>query len=145
MLHFLKKTSTPSCGSPHSDFLKADFFVTFKLFTSGSQFSLLLWQTEIYQHWITNIKFTQDFKFLYYFLALFTKGSHIFSHICKLKNNTVRKLFHKAFRKYINSLYSDQVLSIFNERGPNLDQKGPKKDKARFFLDFKHQFSERRP
>ena len=50
LLELVDETSTPSYGSPHSDFLKADFFVTFKLFTSGSQISLLLWQTEIYQH-----------------------------------------------------------------------------------------------
>ena len=38
-------------------------------------------------------------------------SSHICSHIWKLKNNLITKLFHKAFRKCIQLLYSDQVQS----------------------------------
>ena len=33
-------------------------------------------------------------------------------------------------------------MSILGQNGANLDQKGPKKGGARFFLDFKHQFSQ---
>ena len=48
--------------------------------------------------------------------------------------------FHKTFRKCIQLLYSDQVprhkqvLKIcWTQKGPNLDQKGPKMGGAKFF------------
>ena len=50
-------------------------------------------------------------------------------------------MFHKAFRKCIQLLYSDQVPShkqvlmiSWTQKGPSLDQKGPKTGNAKFFL-----------
>ena len=60
-------------------------------------------------------------------------SSHICFHIWKLKSNFITKLFHKAFRRCIQLLYSDQVQShkqalkiCWTKKGPNLDQKGTK-------------------
>ena len=79
-------------------------------------------------------------------------SSHICSHIGKLKNNVITELLHKAFRKYIQLLYLDQVPShkqalkiCWIQKSPNLDQKGPKMGRGKIFPDCKPQFSKRRP
>ena len=57
-------------------------------------------------------------------------------------------LFHKAFRKCIQLLYSDQVPShkqvlkiCWTQKGPNLDQKGAKMGNAKFIRTVKLNFS----
>ena len=61
-------------------------------------------------------------------------------------------MFHKAFRKCIQLQYSYQVPSdkqalkiCWTQKGPNLDQKGPKMGGTTFILDFKDQFSKMIP